>query len=93
MGLGACSNLDISTQLLLEAGEKNLSLARLEAIHHAGDRPLQISAREKDQLLETGTALVTHSMERTSCTHPQLCSGKALAMCQTHKCIMDGVPD
>ena len=46
-------HLDVLLQVALEAGEHDLALAGLEAVHHGRDGTLQVGAGEQDQLLRT----------------------------------------
>ena len=45
--------LDVRLEVALEAGEQDLAVTGLEAIHDRGDGALQVSTREQDQLLHS----------------------------------------
>ena len=45
-------DLDVVLEPFLEASKHDLALTRLQAVHHGRNRPLKISTREQDQLLQ-----------------------------------------
>jgi hypothetical protein len=46
-------DLDVGLEVALEGGKHNLALPGFQTVHQVGDGPLQVSAGEQDQLLQT----------------------------------------
>ena len=55
------ARLDVLSDVALEAAEQDLALPGLEAVHHAGDGALQVSAGEQDQLLHMNSHTVSRA--------------------------------